>query len=142
FRPGTPESARRSGTRRRGRAGRGLRRSAGRARRARRPRRRRSPCGPDGDGDSADSAPRAASPGPVYGPARTGPPYNLPVVAKPALTADEATPAVDGRATRVGPAAVADVRSTRPAVLTRSALRLTLRRAASIASLVFLDLAA
>jgi exopolysaccharide biosynthesis polyprenyl glycosylphosphotransferase len=77
----------------------------------------------------------------VYGPARICHPYNLPVVAKPALTADEATPAVSGKTTRVPPAVVADVRSTRPAVLTRSALRLTLRRAASIASLVFLDLA-
>src|SRR5205085_10683256 len=54
---------------------------------------------------------------------------------------DESTPAVSGKAARVGPAVVADVRSTRPAVLTRSALRLTLRRGASIASLVFLDLA-
>jgi exopolysaccharide biosynthesis polyprenyl glycosylphosphotransferase len=62
-------------------------------------------------------------------------------VAKPAVTADEATPAVSGTATRVAPGVVEDIRSTRPAVLTRSALRLTLRRAASIGSLVFLDLA-
>ena len=76
----------------------------------------------------------------MYGPARTRPPYNLSVVAKPALTADEATPAVGARATPVAPGVAEDIRSTRPAVLTRSALRLTLRRAASIASLVFLDL--
>jgi len=76
----------------------------------------------------------------VYGPAWTGPPYNLPVVAKPALTADEATPAVSGTTPRVAPGVAEDIRSTRPAVLSRSALRLSLRRAASIGSLVFLDL--
>src|SRR5947209_8260542 len=137
--PGTPASARRSGTRCRARAGRGRRRSAGRARPARRLRRRRRPYGRDGAGDNGDSAPRDASSGPVYGPAWTGPPYNLPVVAKPALTADEAAPVVGGTKAPAASGAVEDIRSTRPAVLTRSALRLSLRRAASIGSLVFLD---
>jgi exopolysaccharide biosynthesis polyprenyl glycosylphosphotransferase len=61
-------------------------------------------------------------------------------VAKPALTADEAAPAVGGTAADARPVAVEDIRRSRPTVLTRSALRLTLRRAASMASLVFLDL--
>jgi exopolysaccharide biosynthesis polyprenyl glycosylphosphotransferase len=61
-------------------------------------------------------------------------------VAKPALTADEAAPAVDGGpAGGVAPPVVEDIRSTRPAILSRSAFRLSLRRLASIVSLVFLD---
>src|SRR5207244_8210098 len=56
------------------------------------------------------------------------------------LTAHGRAPVVGGTAARAASGAVEDIRSTRPAVLTRSALRLSLRRAASIGSLVFLDL--
>jgi exopolysaccharide biosynthesis polyprenyl glycosylphosphotransferase len=63
-------------------------------------------------------------------------------VAKPALTAHESAPAP--AATPVEPTSqtVEDIRSARPTVLSRSVLRLSVRRAASIASLVFLDLSA
>jgi exopolysaccharide biosynthesis polyprenyl glycosylphosphotransferase len=61
-------------------------------------------------------------------------------VAKPALTAHEpADPAVTTAVDAV-PGSIEDIRSARPTVLSRSVLRLSLRRAASISSLVFLDL--
>jgi exopolysaccharide biosynthesis polyprenyl glycosylphosphotransferase len=68
-------------------------------------------------------------------------PYNSPVVAKPALTAAEAASAAAATAPEEQLGAAEDIRSGRPTVLSRSMLRLTVRRAASIASLVFLDLA-
>jgi exopolysaccharide biosynthesis polyprenyl glycosylphosphotransferase len=61
-------------------------------------------------------------------------------VAKPALTADESTPAPASIPVEAAPETIEDIRSARPTVLSRSLLRLSLRRAASIASLVFLDL--
>jgi len=62
-------------------------------------------------------------------------------VAKPALTAQEAAPAPSASRLEPAPGSAGDIRSGRPAVLSRSVVRLSLRRAASIVSLVFLDLA-
>jgi exopolysaccharide biosynthesis polyprenyl glycosylphosphotransferase len=60
-------------------------------------------------------------------------------VAKPVLTASEAASTPAAPSVEPVPAAVEDIRSGRPAVLSRNLVRLSLRRAASIGSLVFLD---
>jgi exopolysaccharide biosynthesis polyprenyl glycosylphosphotransferase len=62
-------------------------------------------------------------------------------VTKPALTARDAASAPPETAVAPVPMPVEDIRSSRPPVLSRNLVRLTLRRGASIASLVFLDLA-
>jgi exopolysaccharide biosynthesis polyprenyl glycosylphosphotransferase len=61
-------------------------------------------------------------------------------VAKPAVTADAGAPAPSEPVVVQPPPAVADIRRARPTILSGSSVRALARRAASVVSLVFLDL--